>query len=95
MDCRVFKRSQKKTLEPIIMNTNYRIDSVMQRSGGGVVEALWCTGTCGLIQCLRQLSVVAVHYFCDPLFSDVCVDNSAEVLINIAVVISSERFLFQ
>ena len=76
------------------MNTNHFIDSVMHRSGGGVVETLWCMGTWGLIQCLRQWSVVAVHYFCDPLFSDVCVDNSAEVLINIAVVISSEQFLF-
>jgi len=59
-------------LEPIIMNTNHHIDSVVQWSGGGVVEALWCTGTCGLIQCLRQLSVVAVHYFCDPLFRCMC-----------------------
>ena len=76
------------------MNTNHGVDTVMQGSGGGVVDALWCMRACGLIQCLRQLSVVAVHYFCDPLFSDVCVGNSAEVLINIAVVISLEQFLF-
>ena len=76
------------------MNTNHGVDSVMQGSGGGVVDALQCTGACGLIQCLRQLSAVAMHYFCDSLFSDVRVNNSAELLINIAVVVSSEQLLF-